>query len=142
MTTARMSAREVAAKFLTLKTNSSKAAVALIDDAASRAEGKTASKKLRWTRLADAMRSNDREAVLRYADYAAWADKQKAAKAAKPKAKPAAKAATKAKAKPAKAKPAAKAAPKAEAKPDVGKFADAFGVDRDVMAAFLELAAK
>lgn len=134
MSNARMSAREIAAKFLAAKT--AKSRQALVEDARSRCTGKGSSKKNRWERLANAMEANDRSTVERYADFAKWSAAQKAAKAAKPAAK-----------KPAsKAKPAAKAAKpaasKAPAKPDVRKVAEAFGVDPEMMAAFLQLAAK
>jgi uncharacterized membrane protein len=124
-----LSAREIAKNFLALKTNTSKAAVTLIEDARSRCTGKNASKKARWERLVAAMEANDRHAVLRYSDYTAWTK----AEAAKTKAKP-----SKAKAKPAakaKAKPAAKAA-----EPSVAEVAKSFGVDPDLMAAFVEMA--
>lgn len=120
---ANLSAREVAQKFLALKTNTSKAAVALIDDARSRCEGKSASKKARWQRLADAMAANDRDTVARYADFAKWSAAQKAKPSAK--AKPAK----------AKAKPAAK-----KAEPSIADVAASFGVDPDLMAAFVEMA--
>ena len=133
-TTTRLSAREVAAKFLGLKTNTSKAAKALIDDARSRTEGKSASKKARWERLAVAMETNDRDAVSRYADFAAYSAKQKAERAG-------AKAKAGARAKSAKAKAAPKAAPKTGAKPAVDELpAMLRGVDPDLLVAFLELA--
>lgn len=127
-TTKALSASELAAAWLKATTPAARAKH--LADAEGRAQK---SGKLRWKRIAAAMKAEDREAVGYYASD--W-NGRKAILAARSAAKP----------KASKAKPKASARKAAPAKPatppTTRAMAQAMGVDPDLLAAFLTIASK